>query len=148
MYLPLKLNGMEFLQGLARIRPMLWPPWPTPGPIETGEKVIGISMPKYIVTKAPAPLDWAKLDGEPLMGSARGIAVVKNAQRPNAARLFVDFWLSETSSRILAGDVGEWVLYEGIYPPIEDIQEANVIPLRELSDDEIQHWSEVFQTIF
>mgnify|MGYP001000917458 FL=1 len=140
---------MEFLQGLAKNRPMFVASFgPTPGPIETGEKVIGISMPKYIVTKAPAPLDWAKLDGEPLMGSARGIAVVKNAQRPNAARLFVDFWLSETSSRILAGDVGEWVLYEGIYPPIEDIQEANVIPLRELSDDEIQHWSEVFQTIF
>ena len=140
---------MEFLQGLAKNRPMFVASFgPTPGPIETGEKVIGISMPKYIVTKAPAPLGWARLDGEPLMGSARGIAVVKNAQRPNAARLFVDFWLSETSSGILAEDVGEWVLYEGIYPPIEDIREANVIPLRELSDDEIQHWSEVFQTIF
>ncbi|NLJ87032.1 MAG: extracellular solute-binding protein, partial [Firmicutes bacterium] len=140
---------MDFLRGLAKNRPMFVASFgPTPGPIETGEKVIGISMPKYIVTKAPAPLDWAKLDGEPLMGSARGIAVAKNAQRPNAARLFVDFWLSETSSRILAEDVGEWVLYEGIYPPIEDIQEANVLPLRELSDDEIQHWSEVFQTIF
>ena len=140
---------MEFLQGLAKNRPMFVASFgPTPGPIETGEKVIGISMPKYIVTKAPAPLGWARLDGEPLMGSARGIAVAKNAQRPNAARLFVDFWLSETSSGILAEDVGEWVLYEGIYPPIEDIREANVIPLRELSDDEIQHWSEVFQTIF
>ena len=140
---------MEFLQGLAKNRPMFVASFgPTPGPIETGEKVIGISMPKYIVTKAPAPLGWARLDGEPLMGSARGIAVAKNAQRPNAARLFVDFWLSETSSGILAADVGEWVLYEGIYPPIEDIREANVIPLRELSDDEIQHWSEVFQTIF
>lgn len=140
---------MEFLRGLAKNRPMFVASFgPTPGPIETGEKLIGISMPKYIVTKAPAPLDWAKLDSEPLMGSARGIAVAKNAQRPNAARLFVDFWLSETSSRILAGQVGEWVLYEGIYPPIEGIQEANVIPLRELSDDEIQHWSEVFQTIF
>lgn len=121
---------------------------PTPGPIETGEKVIGISMPKYIVTKAPAPLDWARLDGEPLMGSARGIAVAKNAQNPNAARLFVDFWLSEGAASILANDVGEWVLYEGVYPPIDDIETAEVIPLRELSDEEIQHWSEVFQGIF
>ena len=122
-----------------------------PGPtlaIETGEKVIGISMPKYIVTKAPAPLGWAQLKNEPLMGSARGIAIAKNAPRPNAARLFVDYWLSEASARILAEQVGEWVLYKDVYPPIKDIRKANVIPLRELSDDEIQHWSEVFRTIF
>ncbi|NLA57719.1 MAG: extracellular solute-binding protein [Firmicutes bacterium] len=140
---------MEFLRGLAANRPMFVASFgPTPGPIETGEKVIGISMPKYIVTKAPAPLDWARLEGEPLMGSARGIAVAKNAQNPNAARLFVDFWLSEKAARILAEDVGEWVLYEGVYPPIEDIETAEVIPLRELSDEEIQYWSEVFQGIF
>ena len=119
-----------------------------PGPIETGEKLIGISMPKYIVTKAPAPLGWAQLKNEPLMGSARGIAIAKNAPRPNAARLFVDYWLSEASSRILAEQVGEWVLYKDVYPPIKDIRKANVIPLRELSDDEIQRWSEVFRTIF
>lgn len=140
---------MDFLRGLAKNRPMFVASFgPTPGPLETGEKLIGISMPKYIVTKAPAPLGWAKLDGEPLMGSARGIAIVKNAQRPNAARLFVDYWLSEASAKLLAENVGEWVLYEGIYPPIEGITEANVIPLRELSDEEIQHWSEIFKTIF
>jgi iron(III) transport system substrate-binding protein len=140
---------MEFLKGLAKNRPMFVASFgPTPGPIETGEKVIGISMPKYIVTKAPAPLDWARLNGEPIMGSARGIAIAKNAKRPNAAKLFIDYWLSEASSRILAEDVGEWVLYEGVYPPIKDIEKANVIPIRELSDEEIQKWSEVFKTIF
>ena len=140
---------MEFLKGLAKNRPMFVASFgPTPGPIETGEKVIGISMPKYIVTKAPAPLGWAKLDGEPIMGSARGIAMAKNAPRPNAAKLFIDFWLSETSMRILADQVGEWVLYKDVYPPIPDIKKANVIPLRELSDAEIQKWAEVFKTIF
>ena len=140
---------MDFLRGLAANRPMFVASFgPTPGPIETGEKHIGISMPKYIVTRAPAPLDWAKLDGEPLMGSARGIALAKGAQRPNAAKLFVDYWLSEASATLLATDVGETVLYEGIYPPIEGIAEPELIALRELSDDEIQEWSEVFQTIF
>lgn len=140
---------MDFLKGLAQNRPMFVASFgPTPGPLETGEKLIGISMPKYIVTKAPAPLGWARLDGEPLMGSARGIAIVKDSQRPNAARLFVDYWLSEASANLLAVDVGEWVLYQDIFPPIEGIREANVIPLRELSDEEIQHWSEVFKSIF
>ena len=40
------------------------------------------------------------------------------------------------------------MLYEDIYPPIEGIKDANVIPLRELSDDEIEHWSKVFTGIF
>lgn len=140
---------MEFLRGLAKNRPMFVASFgPTPGPIETGEKVIGISMPKYIVTKAPAPLGWAKLTNEPIMGSARGIALAKNAKRPNAAKLFIDYWLSEASSRILAEKVGEWVLYDGVYPPIKGIGEAKVIPIRELSDAEIQRWSDLFKTIF
>ncbi len=140
---------MDFLRGLAANRPMFVASFgPTPGPIETGEKHIGISMPKYIVTRAPAPLDWARLDGEPLMGSARGIALAKNAQRPNAAKLFMDYWLSEAAANLLATDVGETVLYAGVYPPIDGIGDAEIIPLRELSDEEIQRWSEVFQTIF
>ena len=53
---------MKFLQGLAANRPMFVASLgPTPAPIESGEKPIGISMPKYIVTKAPAPLDWARI---------------------------------------------------------------------------------------
>lgn len=140
---------MDFLRGLAANRPMFVASFgPTPGPIETGEKHIGISMPKYIVTHAPAPLDWARLDGEPIMGSARGIALAKNAPRPHAAKLFIDYWLSEGAASILATDVGEWVLYDGVFPPIDGIGDAEVIPLRELSDEEIQKWSEVFQTIF
>jgi len=39
---------------------------PTPAPIESGEKMIEISMPKYIITKEPAPLDWARVE-QPLL---------------------------------------------------------------------------------
>lgn len=140
---------LDFLHGLAKNRPMFVASFgPTPGPIETGEKHIGISMPKYIVTKAPAPLSWAQVEGEPLMGSARAIALVKNSQRPNVAKMFMDFWLSEEAAHILATDVGETVLYDGVYPPIKDIDKAEIIALRELSDEEIQKWSDLFSTIF
>lgn len=140
---------LDFLAGLAKNRPMFVASFgPTPGPLETGEKHIGISMPKYIVTKAPAPLNWAKVEGEPLMGSARAIALVKNSERPNTAKMFMDFWLSEEAAAILATDVGETVLYDGVYPPIEDIDQAEIIALRELSDEEIQQWSDLFSTIF
>jgi iron(III) transport system substrate-binding protein len=139
---------MKFVKGLAANQPMLVASFgPTPAPIESGEKLIGISMPKYIVTKAPAPLEWARLD-EPLMGTPRAIAITSKAPHPEAARVFVDYWLSDKSMGMLAKDVGEYVLAPGVYPPVDGIKEAKVIPIRELSDAELRKWGAEFKKIF
>ena len=88
---------MGFLKGLAANQPMFVRSFgPTPAPIASGEKLIGISMPKYIITKAPAPLDWARVE-QPLLGTPRGIAVSAQAPHPAAAKMFVDFWLGPES---------------------------------------------------
>ncbi len=138
----------NFLKGLAANKPMFVASFgPTPAPIESGEKLIGISMPKYIVTKAPAPLDWARLS-QPMMGTPRAIAVTSKAPHPAAARAFVDYWLSKKSMEILAKDVGEYVLAPGIFPPIDGINKAKVIAIRELSDEETQKWGAEFKMIF
>lgn len=138
----------RFLAGLAANKPMFVASFgPTPAPIESGEKLIGISMPKYIVTKAPAPLDWAKLS-QPMMGTPRAIGISAKAPHPNAARAFVDYWLSGKSMGILAKDVGEYVLAPGVFPPIAGIDKAKVIPIRELSDEETQKWGAEFKKIF
>lgn len=138
----------KFLQGLAANRPMFVASFgPTPAPVESGEKLIAISMPKYIVTKAPAPLDWARVS-QPMLGTPRAIAVTSKAPHPAAARAFVDYWLSKQSMQMLAKDVGEYVLAPGVYPPIDGIKDAKVIPIRELSDDEIQKWGDEFKRIF
>jgi iron(III) transport system substrate-binding protein len=139
---------MKFVQGLAANRPMFVASFgPTPAPVESGEKTIAISMPKYIITKAPAPLDWARLE-QPLLGTPRAIAVTSKAPHPNAARVFVDYWLSKPSMEMLAKDVGEYVLAPGIYPPVEGMDKAKVLPIRELSDEEIQKWGAQFKKIF
>ncbi|MCC6535062.1 MAG: extracellular solute-binding protein [Burkholderiales bacterium] len=139
---------MKFVQGLAANRPMFVASFgPTPAPVESGEKAIAISMPKYIITKAPAPLDWARLE-QPLLGTPRAIAVTSKAPHPNAARVFVDYWLSKKSMEMLAKDVGEYVLAPGIYPPVEGMSTARVLPIRELSDEEIQKWGGEFKKIF
>jgi iron(III) transport system substrate-binding protein len=139
---------MKFLKGLAANRPMFVASLgPTPAPIESGEKPIGISMPKYIITKAPAPLDWARLE-QPLMGTPRAIAVTSKAPHPNAARLFVDYWLSAKAMEMMAKDVGEYVLAPGVFPPISDMNKARVIAIRELSDAETQKWGAEFKKIF
>ena len=139
---------LKFLKGLAANKPMFVASFgPTPAPIESGEKLIGISMPKYIVTKAPAPLDWARLN-QPLLGTPRGIALASSAPHPNAAKLFMDYWLSREAQQMLARDVGEYVLYSGVYPPIPGIEQAKVLPIRELSDDETKKWAAEFKKIF
>ncbi len=138
---------MAFLQGLAANKPMFVKSFsPTPAPVESGEKLIAISMPKYIITKPKSPLNWANVG--PLLGSPRGIAVAKNAPHPEAARLMMDYWLSRDSMKMLASKVGEYVLTPGIYPPIEGMDKAQVLPIRELSDEEIKQWGETFKKIF
>lgn len=139
---------MKFVKGLAANRPMFVASFgPTPAPIESGEKVIGISMPKYIITKAPAPLDWAHLS-QPLMGTPRAIGISVKAPHPAAAREFVDYWLSKKAMSLLADKVGEYVATPGVYPPIEGMDKAKVIPIRELSDEEIKKWGAEFKKIF
>ena len=139
---------MKFLKGLAANKPMFVASFgPTPAPIESGEMLIGISMPKYIITKAPAPLDWAKVS-QPMMGTPRGMAITAGAPHSNAARLFVDYWLSTEAMKIMAEKVGEYVLAPGVFPPIAGIDKAKVIPIRELSDDETKKWGAEFKKIF
>jgi iron(III) transport system substrate-binding protein len=137
-----------FLKGLAANKPMFVASFgPTPAPVESGEKWIAISMPKYIITKAPAPLDWARVE-QPLLGSPRGIALTAKAPHPNAGKLFIDFWLSGEAMAKLANDVGEYVLAPGVFPPIDGMDSAQVMAIRELSDEEIEKWGAEFRTIF
>lgn len=139
---------MTFVKGLAANKPMFVATFgPTPVPVASGEKLIAISMPKNIITKAPDPLGWAPVD-QPLMGTPRGISVTASAKHPNAARLFVDYWLSRDAMKMLADKVGEYVLYPDVYPPIAGIEKAKVLPIRELPDEEIRRWGAEFKKIF
>jgi len=145
---PSEKAWMKFVKGLAANEPMFVKSFgPTPAPVESGEKLIAISMPKYIITKAPAPLDWARVE-QPLLGTPRGISVASTAKHPNAARLFVDYWLSRDAMQMLADKVGEYVLCPGVYPPIAGIDKATVLPIRVLSDKEIRYWGVEFKKIF
>lgn len=141
-------DWMQFLKGLAANQPMFVASFgPTPAPIESGEKLIGISMPKYIVTKAPAPLDWAPRSG-PLFGTARAIAITEHAPHPDAARVFMDYWLSKPAMELLAKNVGEYVLAPGVFPIIDGIDKVDVKPVRDLSDQEFKKWGREFGQVF
>lgn len=55
-----------------------------------------------------APIEWVKTS-KPIIVSQNAVAILEKAQRPNAARLFVDFLLSEA---------GQKLLYEGGQIPL------------------------------
>ena len=55
-----------------------------------------------------APIDWVKTS-KPIIVSQNAVAILEKAQRPNAARLFVDFLLSE---------IGQKLLYDGGQIPL------------------------------
>lgn len=140
-------DWMNFLKKLSANNPMFVKSFsPTPAPVESGEKLLGISMPKYIITKAPAPLDWVRTDV--LLGSPRGVALVDKSKNPNASDMFLKYWLSDSNMQNLADKVGEYVLAKGVFPPIDGIDKVKVIPIRELSDDEIKKWGAEFKKIF
>ena len=107
---------MEFVKGLAANKPMFVKSFsPTPAPVESGEKFLAISMPKYIITKAPAPLDWAHVG--PLLGTPRGIAL--RPMRPTRMRQGSSSitGFPKMPCSLLADKVGEYVLAPGVFPP-------------------------------
>jgi len=50
--------------------------------------------------------------------------------------------------QLLADKVGEYVLAPGVFPPIDGINTVKVLPIRQLSDEEIRDWGKNFQEIF
>ncbi len=48
----------------------------------------------------------------------------------------------------LSAEVGEYVLAPGVFPPIDGMDKARVIPIRTLSDKEISSYGAMFKKIF
>jgi iron(III) transport system substrate-binding protein len=75
-----------------------------------------------------APVEW--LTADPVIGLTFGLAVVKNAPHPNAARLFLDFLLSKEGQENM-GAAGYYVPRVDVSPPIlkEAPPKTKVLPL-------------------
>ena len=48
----------------------------------------------------------------------------------------------------LSAEVGEYVLAPGVFPPIDGMNKAKVIPIRTLSEKEISSYGAMFKKIF
>jgi iron(III) transport system substrate-binding protein len=60
----------------------------------------------------------------------------------------MDFWLTKEAMTKLSNEVGEYVLTPGVFPPIDGMSKAKVIPIRTLSEKEISSYGAMFKKIF
>ena len=147
-----KLLGKEtksFLQGLAAQKPIMVESFiPAAQKIIAGEAPIGVSYIKYVHLygkKEGAPLDYVRL--KQALAEYHYVAVGAQPPRPNAARLFTNYFITEDALKILASQ-GEFVLLKGVYPPIPDADKLEIVQMDDLSDDELKKARAEYKKLF
>ena len=102
LYLMGEKKGMEFMQALAKqnvaIRGGRGMVTQLLGAGEYDLQIVAYWYRPYLMKKQGAPVDWIAL--EPSIVATHPISVVNRAPHPNAAKLFIDFVLSEEGQKI------------------------------------------------
>jgi iron(III) transport system substrate-binding protein len=110
----------------------------------SGEVPLGLTLYSYMPAQAKAqgaPIDWFMI--EPLVARSNGIGIARNAQRPNAAALFVDYLLTE-GQKIMA-DLEYVTVSKKVASPFEGKQVKIVDPVDKLDNSE--KWDPLYQQI-
>ncbi len=113
-----KERAKKFIDDLAASKPILVESLlPAARRVTSGETPIGITYIKYayIYGKQGAPLDYVRLPK--MLGDGHYITLSNKAVHPNAAKAFIDFFLSDQSMKLMA-QLGEFVNLKGVYPPL------------------------------
>ena len=141
----------DWIKRLAALEPLLLDSMvPVGERIASGEVPLGIAYPKYVEVwgRKGAPLDYVK--GLPIyLGDGNYIGLTAKAPNPNAAKLFIDYFLGAESSEIMA-KVGEFVNRQGVFPPIPgaDHVVAKFVQMNSLSADDYRKKKEEYRQIF
>ncbi len=102
LYLMGEKKGLEFMQALAKqdvaIRSGRSLVTQLLGAGEFDLQIVAYWYRPYLMKKQGAPVDWIGL--EPAIVALHPISLVEKAPHPNAARLFIDFALSDEGQRI------------------------------------------------
>jgi iron(III) transport system substrate-binding protein len=141
----------DWIKRLAALEPlMLESMVPVGERIASGEVPLGIAYPKYVQVwgRKGAPVDYVR--GLPVyLGDGNYIAMTAKAPNPSAAKLFIDYFLGQESSEIMA-NVGEFVNRKGLYPPIPgaDHVVSKFVQMNTMSADEYSKKKEEYRQIF
>lgn len=125
-------------------------PRPAMAQIVSGEKPVGISYIHYVATQSDtgAPLDYVK--GMPAyLGDGHYIALSVKAPRPNAAKLFIDYFLGQESMDLMAKE-GYFVSQRGVYPPLPGAEQVlkGFLQMVPMTDSDYRQKKNEFKKIF
>ena len=137
----------EYVKSLARQQPLLVESLaPVTPAIIKGEAQVGIAYIKF-VKQYKGPVSYVSLDK--YLSDPNHLALGSKSARPNAGKLYIEFAASPDGQRLIAQD-GEFVLFPGVYPPIQGAEKVtpNMIPMENPSEEEAKSLSNEFRQIF
>jgi iron(III) transport system substrate-binding protein len=141
----------DWIRRLAALEPLLLDSMvPVGERIASGEVPLGVAYVKYVYlwSRKGAPMDYVK--GLPVyLGDGNYIGLTTKAPHPNAARLYVDYFLGQESSEIMA-NVGEFVNRRRVYPPIDGAEQvaSKFVQVMTMTVDEYAKKKEEYRQIF
>ena len=141
----------DWIKRLAALEPLMLDSMvPVGERIASGEIPLGVAYVKYVHLWGlkGAPIDYVK--GLPVyLGDGNYIGLTSKAQHPNAAKLYIDYFLGQESSEIMA-NVGEFVNRRGILPPIvgADQVAGKFVQMISMTADDYSQKKEEYRKIF
>ena len=148
LYLMGEKKGMEFMQALAKqdiaIRGGRSLVTQLLGAGEFDLQIVAYWYRPYLMKKQGAPIDWIGL--EPAIVALHPISVVEKAPHPNAAKLFIDFVLSDEGQKIFA-QRGREPAKPGLKPEGYPVN-LKVAPSRVQLAEKLQDYTRQYESLF
>ena len=141
----------DWIKRLAALEPLMLDSMvPVGERIASGEMPLGVAYVKYVHLWGlkGAPIDYVK--GLPVyLGDGNYIGLTSKAQHPNAAKLYIDYFLGQESSEIMA-NVGEFVNRRGILPPIAGADQVagKFVQMISMTADDYSNKKEEYRRLF
>jgi len=139
-------NWLEVVQGWAKQKPRLGRSMsPAVRTLITGEVGAAIA---YIKAKFQygGPIDYVRMDK--YLASVSALGVNKDASHPNAARLYINFFLQPEVLKIFADADGEYTIHPKVKTRFEDVKIDQLVLMDVPTTDEIKSWEKKFQKMF
>ncbi len=143
-----KEKADKFIHDLAATKPILVESLlPAAKRVTTGETPIAITYVKYVYIfgKEGAPLDYVRLPE--MLGDGHYITLSNKAPHPNAAKTFIDFFLSKEGMKIMA-DMGEFVNVKGVYPPLPGADKIHFVQMNDFTRKQFAGLKKEYAQVF
>jgi iron(III) transport system substrate-binding protein len=144
-------KAKQFVEGLKKQQLLLRKGWSQiPEWLAAGEYPLAVAFVHHVdrLKEKGAPVDWVKTF-DPLSANIRGVSVSRNTRHPNAARLFVDFYLSKEGQQIIAEHWGKVPGHPDVQSPYSQYKALKVVPLDgKLMIEKDGHYKKIAKEVF